>query len=232
MKITTLFKATLVAGILATGGYTSTLLTSTAQATVQAPETAASLRAYYLKPSFTYSNLSGHRYDSDRIDFVTKHHTHASIKLVGQDLQKYHEKNKTYEGLNIFVVPEGTGKQATLNSIGGITKKNEYQYYDYVSRPMITVNQHFQAGVISTRLTNFTIAKEEISLKELDFKLRQILVKQYGLYQKELSHGTIVIKTGDNPSDKYTFELDKKLQAHRMSDVIDSRTIKSIDIKL
>ncbi len=36
----------------------------------------------------------------------------------------------------------------------------------------------------------------------------------------------------DDPTQKYTFELDKKLQDHRMGDVVDSKNIKEIIVEL
>ncbi len=43
-------------------------------------------------------------------------------------------------------------------------------------------------------IRNYKITKEEISLKELDFKLRKQLIEQHNLYGN-IGSGTIVIKT-------------------------------------
>ncbi|MDQ1882113.1 superantigen-like protein, partial [Staphylococcus aureus] len=70
----------------------------------------------------------------------------------------------------------------------------------------------------------------EISLKELDFKLRKKLMNENGLYTTKRGSGAIVVKMVDGGF--YTFELNKKLQEHRMGDVIDGTKIKEINVEL
>ena len=55
-------------------------------------------------------------------------------------------------------------------------------------------------------VSEYKITKEEISLKELDFKLRKQLIEQHNLYGN-IGSGTIVIKMKNGG--KYTFELHK-----------------------
>ncbi|ARJ51332.1 exotoxin beta-grasp domain-containing protein [Staphylococcus lutrae] len=229
MKMTTFLKATLAAGILATGSYAGGLLPTTAHAEVQKGETAKELIDYYSKPYFEYKNLTGY-YENGRLDLPIPNASALSVKLVGKDLEKYNAQTKTYDGLDVFVVPEGTGKQATTNSIGGVTKKNKQQYFDVVSSPEILIYK--KAGFASEAITlrGFDLYKEEMTLKELDFRLRQMLIKDYGLYKYGSTEGEIIIFTDYNEKDRYTFELHKKLQEHRMSDVIDTRKIKEISI--
>ncbi|QHW38202.1 hypothetical protein GZH82_13185 [Staphylococcus ursi] len=71
-----------------------------------------------------------------------------------------------------------------------------------------------------------------MSLKDLDFKLRKMLIKDYGLYQNDSNNGKIVIKIGDSDKDIMTLELNKKLQEHRMSDTADVNKIQQITIDL
>ncbi|MDP7997693.1 exotoxin beta-grasp domain-containing protein, partial [Staphylococcus aureus] len=75
-----------------------------------------------------------------------------------------------------------------------------------------------------------TINKEEISLKELDFKLRKHLIDKHNLYKTEPKDSKIRITMKDGWF--YTFELNKKLQTHRMGDVIDGRNIEKIEVNL
>ncbi|WP_370866471.1 exotoxin beta-grasp domain-containing protein, partial [Staphylococcus aureus] len=75
----------------------------------------------------------------------------------------------------------------------------------------------------------FQIDKEAMSLKEIHFKLRQYLIVNYGLYG-EMSTGKITVTK--KYYGKYTFELDKKLQEDRMSDVINVPDIDRIEIKV
>ncbi|MCE3309577.1 superantigen-like protein, partial [Staphylococcus aureus] len=79
--------------------------------------------------------------------------------------------------------------------------------------------------------SKFKITKEEISLKELDFKLRKKLMEEEKLYGAVNNRkGKIVVKMEDDKF--YTFELTKKLQPHRMGDTIDGTKIKEINVEL
>lgn len=82
----------------------------------------------------------------------------------------------------------------------------------------------------SVTSTNYSIYKEEISLKELDFKLRKHLIDNNGLYNTEPKDSKIKVTMQNG--DFYTFELNKKLQTHRMGDVIDGTKIKEINVEL
>ncbi|WP_445815056.1 exotoxin beta-grasp domain-containing protein, partial [Staphylococcus aureus] len=77
--------------------------------------------------------------------------------------------------------------------------------------------------------SEYMITKEEISLKELDFKLRKQLIEKHNLYGN-MGSGTIVIKMKNGG--KYTFELHKKLQEHRMADVIEGTNIDKIEVNI
>ncbi|HGO2226373.1 TPA: exotoxin beta-grasp domain-containing protein, partial [Staphylococcus aureus] len=82
----------------------------------------------------------------------------------------------------------------------------------------------------TVKSTFHNIYKEEISLKELDFKLRKQLIDNHDLYKTEPKDSKIKV-TMEN-GDYYTFELNKKLQEHRMGDVIDGTKIKEINVEL
>ena len=63
------------------------------------------------------------------------------------------------------------------------------------------------------QLTHFN-PKEEISLKELDFKIRQQLVNNYGLHKGTSKYGKIIINLKDE--NKVEIDLGDKLQFERM----------------
>lgn len=145
------------------------------------------------------------------------------------------KKNKFEDGngiqnVDVFVVREGSGRQATDYSIGGISKTNGDNYKDYVNRPHIEVKR--EKGMVTTVKsdTDFYINKEEISLKELDFKLRKHLIDRHDLYKTEPKDSKIKVTMKNGGY--YTFELNKKLQPHRMGDTIDSRNIEKIEVDL
>ncbi|HCT0467354.1 TPA: exotoxin, partial [Staphylococcus pseudintermedius] len=223
----------LAVGILTTGvGIHSQAAAFASEAHAQNVHSEAQqLKDYYSKTYFEYNNVTGY-VESGKLDVVTPHQTLVSISLLGKDASTYTDKEKAYDGLDLFVVPEGTDRSAETKSIGGITKTNQRSYYDYVKKPNIIINKKYGELTSSMSTNDFSINKEEVSLKELDFKLRKMLMKEYGLYQNGSSNGKIVIKIGDNDKDIMTLELNKKLQEHRMSDTVDVNKIQQITIDL
>ncbi|EJH3980578.1 exotoxin [Staphylococcus pseudintermedius] len=233
MKQSTILKVSLAVGILTTGvGIHSQAAAFASEAHAQNVHSEAQqLKDYYSKTYFEYNNVTGY-VESGKLDVVTPHQTLVSISLLGKDASTYTDKEKAYDGLDLFVVPEGTDRSAETKSIGGITKTNQRSYYDYVKKPNIIINKKYGELTSSMSTNDFSINKEEVSLKELDFKLRKMLMEEYGLYQNGSSNGKIVIKIGDNDKDIMTLELNKKLQEHRMSDTVDVNKIQQITIDL
>ncbi|EGQ4198589.1 exotoxin [Staphylococcus pseudintermedius] len=233
MKQSTILKVSLAVGILTTGvGIHSQAAAFASEAHAQNVHSEAQqLKDYYSKTYFEYNNVTGY-VEGGKLDVVTPHGTAVSVSLVGNDLSKYTDKANEYNHLDLFVVPEGTDRSAETKSIGGITRTNQATYHDYVKRPNIVINR--TSGIVTSSMStnDFSINKEEVSLKELDFKLRQKLINEYGLYQNGSSNGKIVIKIGDNDKDIMTLELNKKLQEHRMSDTVDVNKIQQITIDL
>lgn len=234
MNHSTFLKVSLAVGILTTGvGLQSHAAAFANEGNIQVINTQTkALKDYYSQTPFEYRNVTGHVQGNNKLDVVTNYGTSVLVSLDGSDLSKYNVKGQTYSNLDLFVVPEGTDRSAEIKSIGGITKKNQNTYYDYVTRPNIVINRN--SGELASRIetNDFTINKEEVSLKELDFKLRKMLMKNYGLYQNDSNNGKIVIKIGDKDTDIMTLELNKKLQDHRMSDTVDVNKIQKITIDL
>ncbi|MDF0126874.1 exotoxin SpEX [Staphylococcus pseudintermedius] len=234
MKQSTILKVSLAVGILTTGvGIHSQAAAFASEAHAQNVHSEAQqLKDYYSKTYFEYNDVTGYVEDNNKLSVVTPQETLVSVSLVGKDLSKYTDKANGYNHLDLFVVPEGTDRSAETKSIGGITKTNQRSYYDYVKKPNIIINRKYGELTSSMSTNDFSINKEEVSLKELDFKLRQKMINEYGLYQNGLSNGKIVIKIGDNDKDIMTLELNKKLQEHRMSDTVDVNKIQQITIDL
>ncbi len=232
MKKSTIIKVSLAVGILTTGvGIQSHAAAFASEGSIQFNKEAQDLKTYYSKSSFEYYNVSGYT-TNKKLEVITPQSVLLTITLDGNDIKKYQDEEKQHEGLDVFVVPEGTDKSAEIKSIGGITETNQKVYRDYVKRPNIIVNQKNSDFISSSSINDFSIKKEEVSLKELDFKLRKKLIDNYGLYKNGLNEGKIVIKLGDKDTDKMTIELNKKLQQHRMSDTVDVSKIQQITIDL
>lgn len=185
------------------------------------------LRSYYTKPSFEFEKQFGFMlkpWTTVRFMNVIPNRFIYKIALVGKDEKKY--KDGPYENIDVFIVLEDNKYQLKKYSVGGITKTNSKKV-DHKAE--LSITQENNQGTISRDVSEYMITKEEISLKELDFKLRKQLIKKHNLYGN-MGSGTIVIKMKNGG--KYTFELHKKLQEHRMADVIEGTNIDKIEVNI
>ena len=185
------------------------------------------LRAYYTKPSLEFKNEIGiilKKWTTIRFMNVVPDYFIYKIALVGKDDKKYGEG--VHRNVDVFVVLEENNYNLEKYSVGGITKSNSKKV-DHKAGVRITKEDN--KGTISHDVSEFKITKEQISLKELDFKLRKQLVENHNLYGN-VGSGKIVIKMKNGG--KYTFELHKKLQENRMADVIDGTNIDNIEVNI
>ncbi|HCU9701830.1 TPA: superantigen-like protein SSL3 [Staphylococcus aureus] len=185
------------------------------------------LRAYYTKPSFEFEKQFGFLlkpWTTVRFMNVIPNRFIYKIALVGKDEKKY--KDGPYDNIDVFIVLEDNKYQLKKYSVGGITKTNSKKVNHKVE---LSITKKDNQGMISRDVSEYMITKEEISLKELDFKLRKQLIEKHNLYGN-MGSGTIVIKMKNGG--KYTFELHKKLQEHRMADVIDGNNIDNIEVNI
>ncbi|MCC0945433.1 superantigen-like protein SSL3 [Staphylococcus aureus] len=170
------------------------------------------LRAYYTKPSFEFEKQFGFMlkpWTTVRFMNVIPNRFIYKIALVGKDEKKY--KDGPYDNIDVFIVLEDNKYQLKKYSVGGITKTNSKKVNHKVE---LSITKKDNQGMISRDVSEYMITKEEISLKELDFKLRKQLIEKHNLYGN-MGSETIVIKMKNGG--KYTFELHKKLQEHRMA---------------
>ncbi|PZX97266.1 superantigen-like protein SSL3 [Staphylococcus aureus] len=170
------------------------------------------LRAYYTKPSFEFEKQFGFMlkpWTTVRFMNVIPNRFIYKIALVGKDEKKY--KDGPYDNIDVFIVLEDNKYQLKKYSVGGITKTNSKKVNHKVE---LSITKKDNQGMISRDVSEYMITKEEISLKELDFKLRKQLIEKHNLYGN-MGSGTIVIKMKNGG--KYTFELHKKLKEHRMA---------------
>ncbi|WP_086152736.1 superantigen-like protein SSL3 [Staphylococcus aureus] len=185
------------------------------------------LRAYYTKPSFEFEKQFGFLlkpWTTVRFMNVIPNRFIYKIALVGKDEKKY--KDGPYDNIDVFIVLEDDKYQLKKYSVGGITKTNSKKV-DHKAGVRITKEDN--KGTISHDVSEFKITKEQISLKELDFKLRKQLIENHNLYGN-VGSGKIVINMKNGG--KYTFELHKKLQENRMADVIDGTNIDNIEVNI
>lgn len=210
MKMAAIAKASLALGILATGTITSLHQTVNASEHEAKYENVTKdifdLRDYYSGASKELKNVTGYRYSKGGKHYLIfdKHQKFTRIQIFGKDIERL--KTRKNPGLDIFVVKEAENRNGTVFSYGGVTKKNQGAYYDYLNAPRFVIKKEVDVGVY-THVKRHYIYKEEISLKELDFKLRQYLIQNFDLYKKfpKDSKIKVIMKDGGY----YTFELNK-----------------------
>ncbi|HHV8921280.1 TPA: exotoxin beta-grasp domain-containing protein [Staphylococcus aureus] len=231
MKLKIIAKASLALGILTTG-----MIATTAQP-VKANSMDSSLTAisnntqklkdYYTGDSFNYKDLKGYK-EKNILSFIN-YYEQIDVTLTGKEKLDF-KNDYEVSNVDLFVVRENTDRSGLTKSIGGITKTNENKYSDTVKHVNMLVYRNTSHNTSTVSSTFHNIYKEEISLKELDFKLRKLLIEKHGLYQTEPKDSKITVTM--NNGGYYTFELNKKLQEHRMGDVIDGTKIKEINVEL
>ncbi|HHZ8999221.1 TPA: superantigen-like protein SSL7 [Staphylococcus aureus] len=228
MKLKTLAKATLALGLLTTGVITSegqAVQAAEKQERVQHLHDIRDLHRYYSSESFEYSNVSGkvENYNgSNVVRFNPKDQNHQ-LFLLGKDKEQYKEG---LQGQNVFVVQELIDPNGRLSTVVGVTKKNNKT--SETNTPLF-VNK-VNGEDLDASIDSFLIQKEEISLKELDFKIRQQLVNNYGLYKGTSKYGKIIINLKDE--NKVEIDLGDKLQFERMGDVLNSKDIRGISVTI
>ncbi|HCY7825445.1 TPA: superantigen-like protein SSL9 [Staphylococcus aureus] len=231
MKLTAIAKATLALGILTTGVMTAE--SQTVNAKVKLDETQRKyyinmLKDYYSQESYESTNISVKSedyYGSNVLNF-NQRNKNFKVFLIGDDRNKYKELT---HGRDVFAVPELIDTKGGIYSVGGITKKNVRSVFGYVSHPGLQVKKVDPKDGFSVKEL-FFIQKEEVSLKELDFKIRKMLVEKYRLYKGASDKGRIVINMKDEK--KHEIDLSEKLSFDRMFDVLDSKQIKNIEVNL
>ncbi|HGZ5540897.1 TPA: superantigen-like protein [Staphylococcus aureus] len=202
MKFKAIAKASLALGMLATGVITSNV--QSVQAKAEVKQQSESELKHYLE--------------------VTVGQQHSRITLLGSDKDKF--KDGENSNIDVFILREGDSRQATNYSIGGVTKSNSVQYIDYINTPILEIKKDNEDVLKDF----YYISKEDISLKELDYRLRERAIKQHGLYSNGLKQGRITITMKDGKS--HTIDLSQKLEKERMGDSIDGRQIQKILVEM
>ncbi|HBI8785310.1 TPA: superantigen-like protein SSL1 [Staphylococcus aureus] len=225
MKFKAIAKASLALGMLATGVITSNVQSVQAKTEVK-QQSESELKHYYNKPVLERKNVTGYKYTEkgkDYIDVIVDNQ-YSQISLVGSDKDKF--KDGDNSNIDVFILREGDSRQATNYSIGGVTKTNSQPFIDYIHTPILEIKK----GKEEPQSSLYQIYKEDISLKELDYRLRERAIKQHGLYSNGLKQGQITITMKDGKS--YTIDLSQKLEKERMGDSIDGRQIQKILVEM
>ncbi|HCW8398714.1 TPA: superantigen-like protein SSL1 [Staphylococcus aureus] len=225
MKFKAIAKASLALGMLATGVITSNVQSVQAKTEVK-QQSESELKHYYNKPVLERKNVTGYKYTEkgkDYIDVIVDNQ-YSQISLVGSDKDKF--KDGDNSNIDVFILREGDSRQATNYSIGGVTKTNSQPFIDYIHTPILEIKK----GKEEPQSSLYQIYKEDISLKELDYRLRERAIKQHGFYSNGLKQGQITITMKDGKS--HTIDLSQKLEKERMGDSIDGRQIQKILVEM
>ncbi|MBS3377869.1 superantigen-like protein SSL1 [Staphylococcus aureus] len=225
MKFKAIAKASLALGMLATGVITSNVQSVQAKTEVK-QQSESELKHYYNKPVLERKNVTGYKYTEkgkDYIDVIVDNQ-YSQISLVGSDKDKF--KDGDNSNIDVFILREGDSRQATNYSIDGVTKTNSQPFIDYIHTPILEIKK----GKEEPQSSLYQIYKEDISLKELDYRLRERAIKQHGLYSNGLKQGQITITMKDGKS--HTIDLSQKLEKERMGDSIDGRQIQKILVEM
>lgn len=225
MKFKAIAKASLALGMLATGVITSNVQSVQAKTEVK-QQSESELKHYYNKPVLERKNVTGYKYTEkgkDYIDVIVDNQ-YSQISLVGSDKDKF--KDGDNSNIDVFILREGDSRQATNYSIGGVTKTNSQPFINYIHTPILEIKK----GKEEPQSSLYQIYKEDISLKELDYRLRERAIKQHGLYSNGLKQGQITITMKDGKS--HTIDLSQKLEKERMGDSIDGRQIQKILVEM
>ncbi|CAC6789307.1 superantigen-like protein, exotoxin 14 [Staphylococcus aureus] len=226
MKLTALAKATLALGILTTGTLTTEAYSGHAkqiQKSVNKHDKEA-LHRYYSGNFKEMKNINALKHGKNNLRFKYRG-MKTQVLLPGDEYRKYQQRRHT--GLDVFFVQERRDKHDISYTVGGVTKTNKTS--SFVSTPRLNVIKENGEDAF-VKGYPYDIKKEEISLKELDFKLRKHLIEKYGLYKTISKYGSVKINMKDGSF--YNLNLRYKLAFKYMGEVIDSKQIKDIEVNL
>lgn len=222
MNKSSLLKFGLAVGILTTTGNVLENQEASAASTQYQNYNNLDLYSYYTQRGTSISNLEVYKENNNVLEFLLPGGPVIQANVTSGFYNSVTEGQGKYD---VFVVNETTNRGTVEINIGGVTKSGK------LSNP-----KSFKINIKNDKNPledlNINIDKEEISLKELDFIIRKKLIENKGLYKDGVNGGKITIQHNGDEKNKNTFELHKKLQEHRMSDVIKTESIKGIEVVL
>lgn len=227
MKLSTIAKSSLALGILTTGIITTHAQSANAAESFNSGvqiinKDNTSLHSYYRQAYYEFNNVSGTKKDN-QITVETDHHP-LRIQLPQSELNKY--QDGPVSNIDVFAVKEYNDTK--LPSIGGITQ-NTKPLKDGPITPKISLRKSNDTGIFTDDV-HLSIEKQNVSLKELDFKLRQQLVEHDGLYTNGYKRGNIFIRMKDNV--RHDIDLSDKLPVSQMGTVVDATQIDHIHVEM
>ncbi|AJC94923.1 exotoxin beta-grasp domain-containing protein [Staphylococcus hyicus] len=226
MKLSTIAKSSLALGILTTGIITTHAQSANAAESFNSGvhiinNDTASLHSYYQQAYYEFNNVSGTKNGKS---LVVKNGNQTIDITIPESAQQF--QNGQVSNIDVFAVKEYNDTK--LPSIGGITQ-NTKPLIDGPITPKISLRKSNDTGIFTDDV-HLSIEKQNVSLKELDFKLRQQLVEHDGLYANGYKRGNIFIRMKDNV--RHDIDLSDKLPVSQMGTVIDATQIDHIHVEM
>lgn len=226
MKLSTIAKSSLAIGILTTGIITTHAQSANAAESFNSGvqiinKDNTSLHSYYRQAYYEFNNVSGTKNGKS---LVVKNGNQTIDITIPESAQQF--QNSQVSNIDVFAVKEYNDTK--LPSIGGITQ-NTKPLKDGPITPKISLRKSNDTGIFTDDV-HLSIEKQNVSLKELDFKLRQQLVEHDGLYTNGYKRGNIFIRMKDNV--RHDIDLSDKLPVSQMGTVIDATQIDHIHVEM
>ncbi|UWF56900.1 superantigen-like protein [Staphylococcus hyicus] len=227
MKLSTIAKSSLALGILTTGIITTHAQSANAAESFNSGvhiinNDTASLHSYYQQAYYEFNNVSGTK-KGNQITVETDHQP-LRIQLPESELNKYQD-GPVYD-IDVFAIREYNDTK--IPSFGGITQNNTLLKDNPIEPKTILLKSNEK--VVSYEDIYFPIHKQHVSLKELDFKLRQQLIENDGLYSNGYKKGKVIVLMKDNV--KHEIDLSVKFPISKMGTVIDATKIHHINVEM
>lgn len=109
-------------------------------------------------------NVIGYHYSKGGRHYlvIDKNRKFTRVQVFGKDIERF--KARKNPGLDIFVVKESQNKNGTVYSYGGVTKRNQGTYYDYISAPRFLIKTN-KVKVDLYIVESITFIKKKFHLK-------------------------------------------------------------------
>lgn len=229
MKLSTIAKTTLALGILTTGIMTTNVQYAQAEHHDDArPRIVNSenkfLHEYYSRPYYEYKKVSVFKKGNKA--FLRSKGRLTNILLSGDEKNAY--ANGKVHNLDVFTVQE-EGNQRVHYSVGGLSRTNFTNKTNWSTKIAVSLYKTTETAQLDYHY-NISSNKQQLTLKELDFKLRQNLIKNAELYENGYKYGDITVKMKNGT--RHVIDLTQSLQYKRMGVLISPEDIEHIDIHI
>ncbi|UXS67917.1 hypothetical protein MUA19_00340 [Staphylococcus chromogenes] len=227
MKLSTIAKTTLALGILTTGVITTNAQSVSANSNPPSSQIKVNpenkfLYEYYQRPYYEYKKVSVFKKGNKA--FLRSKGRLTNILLSGDEKNAY--ANGKVHNLDVFTVQE-EGNSRVHYSVGGLSRTN------FTNQPNWSINvpiNYYKSNDTARSETSHQLKldKQQVTLKELDFKLRNKFIVEDELYTNGFKYGEIEIKMKNGQ--RHVIDLTQALAYKKMGVLISPEYIDHIDV--